>query len=254
MKALLDSNINHKPLTASHVLVAVVLTMALLVPAAAMRAGAKNESAKNDTSSISGTVRAPDKGGVPGASVVLVNSRTLNKISTTTGTDGSFKFVDVTPGEYKLEITKTAFTPTNTQPFELFSSRNVIVLVVIRQTKEGMLPTPLRAQEGAPQRIRIGRQVVANKLIYHVPPKYPPIAKAAGIQGTVKLDAVIGKDGTVKELKVLSGHPLLVKAAIDAVRKWRFKPTLLNGVPVEVETAIEVNFGLAQESDDGSGK
>ena len=70
----------------------------------------------------------------------------------------------------------------------------------------------------------------------------------------VKLDAVIDKDGTVKELKVLSGRPLLVKATIDAVRQWRFKPTLLNGVPVEVETTIKVNFGLAQASSNGSGK
>ena len=70
----------------------------------------------------------------------------------------------------------------------------------------------------------------------------------------MKLDAVIGKDGTVKELKVLSGRPLLVKATIDAVRQWRFKPTLLNGVPVEVETTIKVNFGLAQASSNGSGK
>jgi len=68
----------------------------------------------------------------------------------------------------------------------------------------------------------------------------------ARIQGAVRLEAVIGTDGTVQNLKVLAGHPLLVKAATDAVSRWRYQPTLLNGEPVEVLTEVLVTFNLAE--------
>jgi periplasmic protein TonB len=77
-----------------------------------------------------------------------------------------------------------------------------------------------------------------------VKPAYPTLAVQARIQGTVVLQAVIAKDGTVEDLRVVSGHPLLVQAALDAVRLWRYKPYLLNEQPVEVDTQINVNFTL----------
>jgi periplasmic protein TonB len=106
-------------------------------------------------------------------------------------------------------------------------------------------PPPPPPPPKAPQRIRVGGQVEAAKLIYKPTPEYPPLAKMARIQGTVRLEAVIAKDGTIQDLKVLSGHPLLVKSALDAVKQWRYQPTLLNGEPVEVVTEIDVNFTLA---------
>jgi protein TonB len=75
-------------------------------------------------------------------------------------------------------------------------------------------------------------------------PMYPPLAKQARIQGTVVLDAVIGTDGYIKELRVRSGHPLLAPAAMEAVRSWKYKPYRLNGRPTEVETQVYVNFTL----------
>jgi protein TonB len=75
---------------------------------------------------------------------------------------------------------------------------------------------------------------------------YPPLAKQARIQGVVLLEAVISKDGAIDNLRVISGHPLLTQAAIDAVKQWRYKPTLLNGEPVEVVTTITVNFAFSQ--------
>jgi protein TonB len=77
-------------------------------------------------------------------------------------------------------------------------------------------------------------------------PIYPPLARQSRVEGSVVLHAVINKDGEVSELQVLSGHPLLVKAALDAVRQWRYSPTLLSGQAVEVETTITVTFVLAQ--------
>ena len=97
-----------------------------------------------------------------------------------------------------------------------------------------------------PKRIRLGGQVEAAKLIFQPQPEYPPLAKMARIQGTVRLDAVISKDGTIQDLKAVSGHPLLVKSAMDAVARWRYQPTLLNGEPVEVVTEIDVNFTLSE--------
>ena len=75
---------------------------------------------------------------------------------------------------------------------------------------------------------------------------YPPLAKAARVQGTVKLDALISKTGTITNLKLISGPPLLVAAAMAAVQQWQYKPTLLNDEPVEVITTIDVNFTLSQ--------
>ena len=99
---------------------------------------------------------------------------------------------------------------------------------------------------GVPGRIRVGGNVQATQVISAPKPAYPPEAKQARIQGVVKLNVIIGKDGTVQDLKAMSGHPMLVPASLEAVRQWVYKPTLLNGQPVEVETVVDVNFTLLQ--------
>src|SRR5579863_1272443 len=96
-----------------------------------------------------------------------------------------------------------------------------------------------------PQRVRISQGVSQGLLIHKVVPQYPALAKQARIQGAVVLQALIGKDGTVTNLRVISGHPMLTNAALDAVKEWRYKPYYLNGEPVEVETTINVNFTLS---------
>ncbi len=95
------------------------------------------------------------------------------------------------------------------------------------------------------RRTRVGGNVQAAKLITQIRPVYPPLAKQARIQGTVKLQAIIAKDGTIMQLEILSGHPLLQQAALQAVSQWRYQPTLLNGEPVEVITTIDVVFTLS---------
>jgi TonB family protein len=95
-----------------------------------------------------------------------------------------------------------------------------------------------------PKRIQVDGNAQAANLITQVKPNYPPEAKQAGIQGTVQLQAVLGKDGKVQDIKVLSGEPVLAAAALDAVKQWVYRPTLLNGEPVEVKTTIDVNFTL----------
>ncbi len=100
------------------------------------------------------------------------------------------------------------------------------------------------ASAATPSRIHVSRGVEAARLIRMVKPIYPQIALQARIEGTVVLEAVVGTDGSVESLRYVSGPPLLVQAAIDAVRQWRYQPTLLNGKPVSVETTITVIFTL----------
>ena len=109
----------------------------------------------------------------------------------------------------------------------------------------GSMSQPFVPQPSAP----VARQprvsaMMAGYLVHRVEPLYPPLARAARIQGSVELQAVISKDGHVEKLQVLRGHPMLVKAAVDAVQQWRYRPYILNGEPVEVETHVTVNFSL----------
>lgn len=105
-------------------------------------------------------------------------------------------------------------------------------------------PPPETPKPPRTSRITVGGVVEAARLIYEVQPEYPVLARAARVQGTVRLEAIIGKDGSVASLHVLSGPPLLITSATQAVARWRYQPTLLNGVAVEVSTEIDVNFTL----------
>lgn len=96
-----------------------------------------------------------------------------------------------------------------------------------------------------PTRVRVSSGVSSGLLIRKVSPNYPPLARQARIQGTVVLQAQISKDGSIQNLQLISGHPMLAPAAIEAVKQWKYKPYLLNGEPVEVETQVQVNFTLA---------
>jgi zinc protease len=100
------------------------------------------------------------------------------------------------------------------------------------------------AQQDVPKRIRASANVTQARIITMVKPVYPPEARAAAVTGTVRLHAVISGEGNVEKLDVVSGDPLLAAAALDAVRQWKYKPTLIDNYPVKVETLIDVNFTL----------
>jgi len=109
----------------------------------------------------------------------------------------------------------------------------------------GNVPTAVPKAVAPPQRVRVSQGVSQGLLIHKVQPQYPPLARQARVQGTVVLQAVIGKDGTIQNLHVVSGHPMLTASALEAVKQFRYKPYFLNGEPVEVETTINVIFTLA---------
>jgi TonB family protein len=108
----------------------------------------------------------------------------------------------------------------------------------------GQADVQIVAPGAVPTRIRVGGAVQTARLVKNVAPVYPPLAKQARIQGTVVMDVVIAKDGTVQNVTVVNGHALLIQAAMDAVRQWQYHPTMLNGEPVEVNTQVEVQFAL----------
>jgi TonB family protein len=124
----------------------------------------------------------------------------------------------------------------------------------MKAVQGGMVPPPPLPSTGHGQggpgqpseRIIVAGSVQQQKLVSQMPPVYPPLARQAGIHGNVKLTVVIAVDGGVRNIQLVSGHPLLVPAALEAVKQWRYQPTLLNGAPVEVSTTIDVNFTLSQ--------
>jgi periplasmic protein TonB len=105
--------------------------------------------------------------------------------------------------------------------------------------------TPMVPKVATPQRIRVSQGVTQGMIIRRVQPAYPPLARQARIQGPVVLQAEIGKDGSIQNLRLISGHPMLAPAAIEAIKQWKYKPYILNGEPVEVETTITFNFTLS---------
>jgi len=109
----------------------------------------------------------------------------------------------------------------------------------------GTAPPPMPISPKPVTRPPIVSRMMAGNLIYRVEPRYPALARSVRVQGVVVLRAIISRGGTIENLQVLNGHPLLTGAAVDAVRQWRYRPYILNGEPVEVETEVTVNFILA---------
>ena len=118
-------------------------------------------------------------------------------------------------------------------------------LAFAQSTQSGS-DTPPQLPSAPPQRVRISSGVALGLVIKKVTPEYPEDALQSRIQGAVVVRAVIDKDGEIREVALVSGHPMLAPAAIKAVKKWKYRPYLLNGQPVEVETQIIVNFSLTK--------
>jgi periplasmic protein TonB len=114
-----------------------------------------------------------------------------------------------------------------------------------RALYESPQPPPERSPQAASNKpIQVGGDVQRGKLLRQPLPVYPPIARQTRVSGVVRLIGIVGKDGTIEQLRVVSGHPLLVRSALDAVSQWIYRPTLLNGQPVEVIAPIDVHFKL----------
>jgi TonB family protein len=221
----------------------------LLVPVASVRSVAQSSA----TGAISGTVSDISGKRVPNA-VVLVKSVDSSKMEVT-GSDaaGEFEFKSLPAGKYTLEVRSKGFKTYNSKELILTGGaavRNsaVLELGTVSETIDVVATSPMaKAKENEPKRIPVGGNVQATKLTKMVRPVYPETAKAAGIEGSVLMKAVISREGDLISLEVLNSlvDPELAKAAKDAVSQWKYAPTMLNGEPVEVITTITVNFKLS---------
>jgi periplasmic protein TonB len=141
-------------------------------------------------------------------------------------------------------------TPDAPEPPSAFSVSGPTGPSVFGGLQKGPLePPPAQPVKPAPTAtvpLRVSGGVQSAKLVFGPRPAYPHLALITRAQGTVRIQAVIGRDGSISNLQVLSGPPLLIEVAKEAVRQWRYQPTLLNGEPVEVITEIDVNFTLAR--------
>ena len=146
--------------------------------------------------------------------------------------------------EMNIEIVELSTTPVDDSVFQLPEDYRSAPIEDMMKFLIGPAGAASGATHGgqAPQRIRVDGHVQAANLITKVEPVYPPLAAQAGVEGTVRFTVTVDKEGHVANLQLLSGHPLLVAAAQDAVRQWVYRPTLLNGEPVAVVTLVEVSF------------
>lgn len=218
--------------------------------------GAQNAEAA--PGSIRGTTFDPSGARVPNAEIILTNEGTGRELRTRTGQTGDFSFSSLPTGDYSVTAEKPGFAEFHQQKLRLGpgvkGSELSIVLSpgeVIENVEVTALAVPgatARSEEPKrPQRIRVGGLVQATKLVHMVHPAYPEDARKRGVQGVVLLQAVISLKGEPLSLKVInSPDPELSHAATDAVKQWRYEPTLLNGEPIEVVTTIAVGFHLVQ--------
>ncbi len=249
IRALLDPHRKRRSLSRRAAVAALSAILICAIPFAAMRARAQDNGPK---ASVSGTVRDPSGAVVPGARVLLKNQNGKNQETTNANAAGTYSFQSIPAGKYDIEVSAPGFAKYQRQAVDVSGAAGVDVSLMVGAVSEtvdvvgkGPAPAP-HASAGTPVRIRVGGNVQATRLLKQMKPVYPADAQAAGIEGTVLLRAVISKEGTLLNLSAInqSVDPELVQAAIDAVKQWRYQPTLLNGQPVEVITTITVNFRL----------
>ncbi len=250
---MLNPTLNRGGLSRGTGLLTRIAALCLLLPLAALRLPAQNVSGK-----FTGTIFDPSDGAVPNATIIMTNHKENAVDMTTSTAEGNFAFKVLPAGEYEMKVLKPGFAVYRAPQVVLEPGRDLALTVKldigsIKETvdvqAEGSTkasPAMETATGPKPVRVRIGGNVEAAKLLTKVQPVYPASARAAGVQGSVLLHAVVSKDGKPLSLQVLNSQidPDLARAAVEAVSQWRYQPTLLNGEPVEIVTVVTVNFTL----------
>jgi TonB family protein len=250
VRALLDRGRNRNPLSRRAAALVAAGAIAVLLPLATMTAQAQARG------SLSGTVEDPSGGRVPGCQVVARNLDGPNQETTRADAAGEYRFASIVPGRYALEFRTPGFALAKHEVIVVAGANaTYLARLEIGQVSEAVTVrasrnSTARAAQPArdPQRIRVGGNVQASRLVSQPKPVYPDDLKLQGIQGTVMLKAIISKFGEPMSIKVVNTDidPRLAQAAVDAVRQWRYTPTLLNGQPVETMVSIDLAFELDQ--------
>jgi TonB family protein len=225
-----------------------VATLCLLLPLAAVRLPAQNVAGN-----LTGTIYDASGAVVPNATVILTDAKNKSIEMSSSVADGKFSFKSLPAGEYTVKAMKPGFEVYRDPDLALKvgESRTLDIHLTIGTLNDSVdVQASVHGQGGAAtsaKRVKFGGEIEASKVITKVQPIYPESAKSAGAQGTVNLHAVIGMNGVPLSLQVINTdvNPDLARASIEAVSKWRYSPTLLNGQPIEVDTNIMVNFTLA---------
>ena len=254
LRALLNPVSNRRPASRASLAMISLATAMVLLPVAAIRTPAAFLE-----SGVRGVVEDATGARVPGARVT-VSSDALGVREIVLGNEvGEFAVAPLAEGEYVVNVAAKGFARLSLTGIQVKGGEATPIRVVLnvggvseQLTVRGEgTPRPAVSAtprpDGAPKRIAVGGSVQATRMEKMVRPAYPPECKAAGIQGTVVLRAVIGKDGAIVNLERVNKlvDDRLADAAMEAVKQWRYTPTLLNGQPVEVMTDVEVNFTLA---------
>ena len=250
IRAMLDATKDRRPLTRLGAAMVAAAVIAVLAPLAAVELRAQPGGGV-----LAGTVKDPSGGVVPGCRVTVKDAGGVTQGSTTTNLVGQYRIPAIAGGQYTLEfampgfkIGKTSVTlvggATAQADFSLTVGQVSSAVEVMGRKSSPVTPKP----QATGTRIKVGGNVQAAKLIRQPRPVYPPELQAAGVEGTVTLQTVILKDGTVGSIKVLksAGNAALDEAAIASVKQWQYTPTLLNGEPVEVLNTIDIAFQLEQ--------
>ena len=225
-----------------------VAVLLVTLPVAALRAR------QAGPAPLSGTIYDVSGGVLPGVEVALVDANEIRQV-VTSNASGRFEFARVIPGKYVLEARLAGFRALRHE-LELRDAhdwhRSVTLQVGdVKETvtvRESRMAAPQQQARSAAitQPLRVGGNIRAPRKELNVDPVYPPAMREAGLTGVVPIEAVIGRDGSVASVRVVSAqvHPDFAIAAADAVRQWRFTPTLLNGMAVEVVMTVSVEFDL----------
>jgi TonB family protein len=246
--AMLNPALNRTSVSRSSAIWTIALLLTVTLPTAAFRA------AQGSPATLTGSVYDPTGGVLPGVALTLENAKE-EKQQATTRSDGRFDFPQIAPGKYVLSAALPGFRALK-QEFELKNSNDwdrAITLQVgdVQETisvRERRVTGPVGpSQPQLPKALRVGGNIKAPTKTLDVKPTYPKSMRDAGREGVVPLEALIGPDGSVTSVRVLTAqvHPDFAIAAADAVRQWKFTPTLLNGAPVEVVMKVSVEFRLS---------
>jgi TonB family protein len=246
--AMLNPALNRTSVSRSSAIWTIALLLAVTLPTAAFRA------AQTSPATLTGSVYDPTGSVLPGVTLTLENAKE-EKQQATTRADGRFDFPQVAPGKYVLSAALPGFRALK-QEFELQNSRDwdrAITLQVgeVQETirvRERRVTGPVGpSQPQMPKPLKVGGNIKAPTKTLDVKPTYPKSMRDAGREGVVPIEAIIGPDGSVSSVRVLTAqvHPDFAIAAADAVRQWKFTPTLLNGAPVEVVMKVSIEFRLS---------
>jgi TonB family protein len=246
---MLNAHLDRRPLTRRAAAVMAALLLAVTLPSAALRA------VQALPTSLSGAVYDTTGAVIPGVQLTLEDV-TQMKFQAVTNASGRFTFANVQPGRYVLSAAIPGFRELR-QEFDLRAASDwdraiTLQVGVLRESitvsSKRTAPPAAAAQSSKPQPIRVGGNIRVPRKLVDVRPIYPSSMRDAGREGSVPLEAIIGQDGNVLSVRVVSAevHPDFAIAAVDAVRQWKFSPTLLNGAPVEVVMSVKIDFKLDQ--------